>query len=134
MSRTGIVILGIAAALLAFPFAARYIRSANSVSPPGQNTAAAAVPVAVPAPSPVPLSSAPSGTPAIVTTDPPIGAMNVPSGLKEIRVTFDTPMAAGFSWTGGGPSFPGASVRPTGERAGHSVCAGGASVGAHHGF
>ena len=27
-------------------------------------------------------------------------------GLAQIRVTFDVPMAKGFSWTGGGPQFP----------------------------
>jgi hypothetical protein len=26
--------------------------------------------------------------------------------LKVLRVTFDRPMAEGFSWTGGGPEFP----------------------------
>jgi len=38
----------------------------------------------------------------------------VDPGLKEITVTFDRDMAAGFSWTGGGPEFPPA---PAGAKA-----------------
>jgi hypothetical protein len=34
--------------------------------------------------------------------------------LKEIKVTFDRPMAGGFSWTGGGEEFP---TIPDGQKA-----------------
>ncbi|HVY69264.1 MAG TPA: Ig-like domain-containing protein [Verrucomicrobiae bacterium] len=45
--------------------------------------------------------------PRIIATTPAIGAMEVDPGLTEISVTFDTDMRGGFSWTGGGPEFPG---------------------------
>ena len=32
--------------------------------------------------------------------------------IKELRVTFNVPMAAGFSWTGGGPEFPKTTGKP----------------------
>lgn len=44
--------------------------------------------------------------PAIVSIAPGNGAKDVDPGITEIRVVFDLPMAAGFSWTGGGPTFP----------------------------
>jgi len=44
--------------------------------------------------------------PRIVSIKPPIGAQDVSPGLTELRVTFNVPMQAGFSWTGGGPQFP----------------------------
>jgi RNA polymerase sigma-70 factor (ECF subfamily) len=44
--------------------------------------------------------------PQIVSTVPKIGDTAVPADTKELRVTFDQDMAAGFSWTGGGPAFP----------------------------
>lgn len=44
--------------------------------------------------------------PRIVALLPKNGAQNVNPNLTEIRVTFSVPMAAGFSWTGGGPDFP----------------------------
>ncbi len=47
-----------------------------------------------------------SEAPTIVAMTPENGATDVDPGLKVIRVTFDRPMAAGFSWTGGGPEFP----------------------------
>jgi beta-lactamase regulating signal transducer with metallopeptidase domain len=44
--------------------------------------------------------------PRIVKMIPKNGATNVSPTLKEIQVVFDKPMAAGFSWTGGGDHFP----------------------------
>jgi hypothetical protein len=44
--------------------------------------------------------------PKIVEMRPANGAEDVSPGLKVIRVTFDRPMAEGFSWTGGGEHFP----------------------------
>jgi hypothetical protein len=37
---------------------------------------------------------------------PALGAQDVSPDLKELRVTFNVPMAGGFSWTGGGPEYP----------------------------
>jgi len=51
--------------------------------------------------------------PKIVAISPRNGATDVDPALKEITVTFDQAMAGGFSWTGGGPQFPG---RPAGKR------------------
>ncbi len=51
--------------------------------------------------------------PVIVALVPKNGARNVNPNLAEIRVTFSVPMAAGFSWTGGGPDFP---TVPNGRR------------------
>lgn len=50
--------------------------------------------------------------PQIVSMSPPNGAKDVDPGVKELRVTFDMPMAGGFSWTGGGPKFPKTTGRP----------------------
>ncbi len=44
--------------------------------------------------------------PRIVAIIPKNGSQNVNPDLTEIRVTFNVPMAAGFSWTGGGLDFP----------------------------
>jgi hypothetical protein len=44
--------------------------------------------------------------PQIVGLTPKCGAKDVDPGLTELRVTFNIPMAPGFSWTGGGPEFP----------------------------
>lgn len=44
--------------------------------------------------------------PAIVDMSPANGATNVDPRTTELRVTFDVPMGAGFSWTGGGLDFP----------------------------
>jgi hypothetical protein len=44
--------------------------------------------------------------PTIVSLEPANGAMNVDPNIDTIKVTFDMPMGAGMSWTGGGPSFP----------------------------
>jgi len=51
-------------------------------------------------------SGASGGPPRIVSTTPEVGATEVDPTLKEITVTFDRDMAAGFSWTGGGPDYP----------------------------
>jgi beta-lactamase regulating signal transducer with metallopeptidase domain len=48
----------------------------------------------------------PNGPPQIVKMVPENGAKDVDPALREIVVTFDRPMAAGFSWTGGGEHFP----------------------------
>jgi Peptidase family S41 len=44
--------------------------------------------------------------PEIVELNPRNGARDVDPSLTELRVTFNMPMAAGFSWTGGGEDFP----------------------------
>lgn len=50
--------------------------------------------------------------PKIVSISPTRGATDVDPNMSAIEVTFDRPMAAGFSWTGGGPEFP---KSPTGN-------------------
>jgi hypothetical protein len=44
--------------------------------------------------------------PRIVSTQPAVGATDVDPALTEITVAFDQDMAAGSSWTGGGPDYP----------------------------
>ncbi len=44
--------------------------------------------------------------PQIVSLNPPNGARDVDPNLQELRVTFNVPMGAGMSWTGGGAQFP----------------------------
>ena len=44
--------------------------------------------------------------PKIVKMVPENGADNVKPSVKVLRVTFDVPMGAGMSWTGGGEQFP----------------------------
>ena len=44
--------------------------------------------------------------PEIVSMSPTNDAKDVDPTIKELRVTFNVPMAGGFSWTGGGPNFP----------------------------
>ena len=44
--------------------------------------------------------------PQVVKTVPADGDSRVDLGLKEITVEFDRDMEAGFSWCGGGPSYP----------------------------
>lgn len=46
------------------------------------------------------------GTPKIVSMTPAVGAKDVDPATSEIVVKFDRDMAQGFSWTGGGASFP----------------------------
>jgi RNA polymerase sigma-70 factor (ECF subfamily) len=48
----------------------------------------------------------PAGPPRIVKMSPENGANKVDPGLTAITVTFDRPMAGGFSWTGGGEHYP----------------------------
>jgi beta-lactamase regulating signal transducer with metallopeptidase domain len=47
-----------------------------------------------------------SGPPQIVKLTPENGATEVDPSLTELEVTFDRPMAGGFSWAGGGERFP----------------------------
>ncbi|MEN6625299.1 MAG: Ig-like domain-containing protein [Candidatus Sumerlaeia bacterium] len=44
--------------------------------------------------------------PRVVSMDPPNGATGVDPNTAELRVTFDVPMGAGFSWCGGGSDYP----------------------------
>jgi len=44
--------------------------------------------------------------PQVVSLEPKNGASDVDPKLGEIKATFDIPMGSGYSWTGGGPSFP----------------------------
>jgi bla regulator protein BlaR1 len=44
--------------------------------------------------------------PKIVGLIPRHGAKDVDPNLAELRVSFNVPMAEGFSWVGGGPEFP----------------------------
>lgn len=55
----------------------------------------------------------PGGPPQIVKMDPENGATDVDPAITELTVTFDRPMAGGFSWTGGGELFP---TIPEGEK------------------
>ena len=51
--------------------------------------------------------------PEVVEMTPANGARDADPGLTELRVTFNMPMAGGFSWTGGGEHFP---TVPPGQR------------------
>jgi hypothetical protein len=51
-------------------------------------------------------TDADGAAPRIVEMVPENGATDVDPNLKVLRVTFDRPMAGGFSWTGGGEQFP----------------------------
>jgi hypothetical protein len=55
----------------------------------------------------------PAGPPRIVKMVPENGASDVDPILAKIEVTFDRPMARGFSWTGGGEQYP---TVPDGEK------------------
>ena len=61
--------------------------------------------------------------PKIVTMVPANNQKDVDPGIKELRVTFNVPMGAGFSWTGGGSDFP---PTPEGQKASwssdHTTC------------
>ena len=52
--------------------------------------------------------------PKIVSMTPANHQKDVDPGIQELRVTFNVPMAAGFSWTGGGSDFP---PTPDGQKA-----------------
>lgn len=51
--------------------------------------------------------------PVVVSIVPATGSTNVDPQTSAIAVTFDRPMDSGFSWTGGGPTFP---KSPTGTQ------------------
>lgn len=44
--------------------------------------------------------------PKIVSMTPANSVKDVDPSITELRVTFDVPMAGGFSWTGSGPNYP----------------------------
>ena len=50
--------------------------------------------------------------PRVLQTSPENGAMSVDPATNELRVTFDQPMASGYSFVGGGPTFPEDTGRP----------------------
>lgn len=104
MSKGLVVALCVGAALLALPLLSRLAQKPETLPAAPAPTA----PVQSSAPAMETPPSSPPGTPAIVSLDPPNGATNVSPGKREIRATFNMPMGAGFSWTGGGPTFPGA--------------------------
>ncbi len=52
--------------------------------------------------------------PQIVKIHPKNNATDVSAGIRQLSVTFDMPMGAGMSWTGGGEKFP---TMPKGVRA-----------------
>ncbi|HLH54074.1 MAG TPA: M56 family metallopeptidase [Verrucomicrobiae bacterium] len=55
-----------------------------------------------------PSPSNPSGPPRILSSTPRTGDTEVDPGLQQVTVTFDRDMdTSGYSWTGGGPEFPG---------------------------
>src|SRR5262249_54349241 len=55
------------------------------------------------------LAKAPAGPPRVAAASPDDGAMNVDPVTRELRVTFDQDMdRSGYSFVGGGPTFPGA--------------------------
>lgn len=56
--------------------------------------------------------SAQSAAPLVVKTQPTSGDQNVSPGLTEIVITFDQDMAGGYSFTGGGPTFPKVAGKP----------------------
>lgn len=53
-----------------------------------------------------PTPCATAQVPQVVKFEPPNGAADVSPDIKELRVTFDIPMGGGFSWCGGGPTYP----------------------------
>ncbi|HEY3853468.1 MAG TPA: M56 family metallopeptidase [Verrucomicrobiae bacterium] len=55
-------------------------------------------------------------TPHVVRFSPENGPENVPVGLSELRVTFDTPMAGGFSWCQAGDDDHDFPKIPDGQR------------------
>src|SRR5437588_4373392 len=93
INRWAVMAAPICAVLLPFSYA-------QSAQPAKATGAAAGV-----APQPAPVD--PQGPPMIITTSPRSGDTEVDPVLAEVTVTFDRDMDAGFSWTGGGPEFPG---------------------------
>jgi hypothetical protein len=112
MSKTIIIVLCVVAVLLAVPLLVPLLRGTQTPS-----TAAMAATTA-----PAALQTA-SGVPVAVTFDPPNGATNVSSSLRELRVTFNVPMGPGCSWCGGGPQFPSTpdGLRPS-QSPDHKTC------------
>lgn len=52
--------------------------------------------------------SKPNGPPRILSSTPRTGDTEVDPGIEKLTVTFDQDMdTGGYSWTGGGPEFPG---------------------------
>jgi len=51
--------------------------------------------------------------PRIISTIPAVGATEVDPAVTEITITFDQEMAGGFSWTGGGPTYPEVTGQPS---------------------
>ncbi len=60
--------------------------------------------------------------PLVVQMVPPNGAKDVDPGITDIKVTFSMPMGGGFSWTGGGPQFPGAEGKRAYWTPDHKTC------------
>jgi hypothetical protein len=50
--------------------------------------------------------------PLVATTQPANGDQNVSSALTEIVITFDHDTASGYSFVGGGPTFPKVTGKP----------------------
>ena len=91
-------VAGIAVLILAFPFIARVVAREGSTPAPKQE---------------MPSAAAEFGpAPTIVSMSPPNGANDVSASLAQLTVTFDRPMQAGFSWTGGGPNYPEGTGKP----------------------
>ena len=104
MSKPVIAIIAVVVVLVALPLAAHIFKAERANTPAETSSDGPREAVRDRAAD----SSAPAGAPQVVSMDPPNGASNVPPSLKEIRVTFNMPMADSFSWCGGGPTFPGA--------------------------
>ena len=56
--------------------------------------------------------SAQSAAPVVAKTLPASGDQNVSAALTEIVITFDSDMASGYSFIGGGPTFPKVTGKP----------------------
>jgi hypothetical protein len=102
MSKPMILVICVVIALIAVPILVKVVRPA----PVTPSAPVAAEPAAPASPAAVPPPVVPPGTPVVVTFDPPNGATDVSPSKTELRVTFNCPMAPGFSWCGGGPQFP----------------------------
>jgi hypothetical protein len=108
----GVLVLGVI--VLALPMIAAVMKgdasAAKATAPAPETPTPAAEPAPAPAAQPVPMPQAqmpmPGGAPQVVSMVPANGSMGVSSRLDKLIVTFDRPMAGGFSWTGGGPQMP----------------------------
>ena len=56
--------------------------------------------------------AAQSAAPVVTKTQPASGDQNVSPALREIVITFDADMAGGYSFIGGGPTFPKVTGKP----------------------